>query len=284
MNREILEKITESKERLVPHLFTEKQIGIIEKYLGKNNLTNSEKTYLYSAIKKKIEAIQKMSETYYIYGDIKKEKIESAKKLLNELNKEAFVSGSFLFSDKHNDIDIYIISNKRKQYFMGKKHFIFITEEDLKKPIFISAAKYSVSNFFINFKEPEIKRPSYNDLIVTYEIAINEILNSEDQKTIREIIFEYYLHIKNRILDSFTLHKKAQKIISLRKKRKIRIINAMVRRLLIHLYSNSYLYNEVTKFLKLLKKDISDLKVYDNIIIYSDLLKEVKDECRGIKT
>jgi len=279
-------KIIENKQRLIPSLFTLKQINILEKYLNKAGLTNTERTYLYSRIKKKVDALMIMNEQYFISGDsMIKGRIKKAMDILKELNPEkAFISGSFLYSKKFNDIDIYIISNRRKQYHKGNRHLIFITEDDLNKSIFISASKYSVSNFFIDPKKTPIKRPSFNDLIVTYEIAINEILDNDDQKTIRDIIFEYYVQIEGVVLDSFFLYKKTNEIIQLKKEEKIEIINNMTKKMLIKIYSHKYLYNELTRFLKHLKNDIASLKINDNLIIYHNLLGEVKDECRKAET
>jgi len=286
MDRNICKKIIENKQRLIPSLFTLKQINILEKYMNKASLTNTERTYLYSRIKKKVDALMIMNEQYFISGDsMIKGRIKKARDILKELNQEkAFISGSFLYSNKFNDIDIYIISNRRKQYHKGNRHLIFITEDDLNKAIFISASKYSVSNFFIDPKKTPIKRPSFNDLIVTYEIAINEILDNDDQKTIRDIIFEYYVQIEGVVLDSFFLYKKTNEIIQLKKEEKIEIINNMTKKMLIKIYSHKYLSNELTRFLKHLKNDIASLKINDNLIIYHNLLGEVKDECRKAET
>ena len=283
MNKKILNKILEKKKEVIPYLFTERQIKILEKYKNEKKLTNTEKTYLYSAIKKKIDALSGLQETLYITGDMIKSRLNKARELLRELKGEAFVSGSFLFKEKYNDIDIYIISNRRKQYHKGKKHFIFIAEKDLKKPIFTSAAKYSVSNFFIEIKNPEIKRPSYNDLIVTYEMAVNEVLDNDEQKAVRDLVFEYYLQIKSEVLDSFTLFKKTKEIIDLKVEERINIINKITKELLIKSYSNKYLYNELVPFIKRIKESISEIKANENLTIYYDFLNGVKNECRRIK-
>ena len=105
-------------------------------------------------------------------------------------DKKAFISGSFLFSEHYEDIDLYIISNKRKQFHKDKIHYIFITNSDLSKPLFNSASKFCVSNFLIA-ANPIISRPNFNELVSSYQIAINEILDNESLKESREIIFQY---------------------------------------------------------------------------------------------
>lgn len=286
MNKKICKQIIENKERFVPYLFTAKQVQIMEKYLDNAPLTRAEKTYLYSAIKKKTDALTALKEEYCIKGEgMIKERVKQAKEILKEINKEkAFISGTFLYAEKFNDIDIYIMSNRRKQYHKGKKHFICITESDLKKPLFISASKCSVSNFFIEEQKPVIGRPATDDLIIAYELAINEILDNDDQKTVRDLLFEYQLQIKNIVLDSFSLYEKAKEIIKKKKQEKIEIVNNMAKEMLLKMYSKRYMYDELTQFLKILKEDVKELKTHDNILIYIDLLGEVKDECRRAQT
>lgn len=285
MNKKICKKIIENKDKFIPLLFTVRQIDILERYLNKIKLSKSEKTYLYSTIKKKVDALSLFEEEYYMLGEnMLEERVKKAKNILKSLNKEkAYISGSFLYSEKYNDIDIYIISKKRKQYHRENMHFIFITQKDLKKPIFNSTSQYSVSNFFIEKTQPLIKKPNFNDIIITYEIAINEMLDNDEQKTVKEIVFEYYLHVKGIILDSFSLYKKTQEIIKLKGKEKIEFINKITKELLLKLYSNKYLYNELAPFVKRLKEDINNFSVNENLIIYHNLLEEVKNESRSYK-
>lgn len=258
----------------------------MEKYLNNDKLTNTEKTYLYSAIKKKIDALRILREEFYITGaEMIKDRVDKAKEILNELGKDkAFISGTFLFSETYNDIDIYIISKKRKSYEEDNKHFILITEEDLRKPIFISASKYCVSTFFTGNIIPIIKRPEFGDVLFDYQFAINEILENDDQKMTRSILLDYYVHIKHEIIDSFSLYKKWNEIKNKKQNEKIEIINQMTKELFLSLYSNKYTYNELSPFIKRIRKDLEDNPQYSNFGIYADLLAEVKNECRRAKT
>ncbi len=282
MNKEICKTVIERRASFVPSLFTARQAEILERYLAGRKLSRTEQTYLYSAIKKKVDALGALNEESYERGDgIIRERALKTREMLNRLHKDkAFISGTFLYSKQYNDIDIYIISNKRKQYHKGKEHHIFITESDLRKPIFLSAAKCSVANFRIEEKTPIIKRPSFNDLIVTYEMAINEILEDSDQKTLRDIIFEYRLQTRREVIDSYTLDRMTKEMISRKKEEKIKEVNRMVKEILLHAYSSRYTYLELIKFLSRLRKDIESLTTNDNLIIYRDMLTEVKDECR----
>lgn len=309
MDDKILKIIIENKARFTPLLFTAKQVGLIEKHLQnmrtekneeKQKMTPTEKTILYSTIKKKIDALTLLKEEFYIKGsNMIPERVEKAKEILAKLKKEknidkAFISGTFLFAQDYNDIDIYVISSKRAQFHKKDEtsdkelHFIHITEDDLKKPIFNSASQYCVANFFVETPLTKIEKPDFSDLVMTYEMAVTEMMNSEvdkdeDQKTSRELIFEYDLQVKNAILDSYTLNKRFSEIASLKLNEKIEIMNIMVKELLLKLYSPTYLYNELIKFLKQLKEDVKSINPHDHFIIFIEVLGGVKDACRRTK-
>jgi len=285
MDKNILKIIVDESKRLVPGIFTKKQIKIIERYSKKERLSNTEKTYFYATIKKKIDLLSMFKGEFYFYGkDMIQERVEEAKDILDEIDDNAFISGTFLFSKNFNDVDIYVIAKRRKQYHQGKKHFIFITKEDLKKPIFVSAAKYCISNFFMDLSKVEIKRPDFNDLVMTYELAINEILDNDDQKRIRDLIFEHRIQLNKQVLDSYSLNKKFNEIKKLKKGEKIKYVNNLAKELLLRSYSNDYVYNEISPFVTRLKKDADGYKSNENLLIYIDMLNEVKHESRKAKT
>ncbi|MBS3165947.1 hypothetical protein J4444_02390 [Candidatus Woesearchaeota archaeon] len=279
MNEKILKKVWENRISLVPAIFTLRQIDIISKHIHKKNLTNSEKTYLYSTIKKKIDALHSLQEEFHICGEqMIPERVEKAKKILKEINKKAFISGSFLYKKDYRDIDIYILSDKRKSYHKENRHFIYLTKKMISNPIFISSLKYSVANFSLDIK-PELKRPPFEHLNLTYQMAINEILNKEEERTLRELVFMYFLHIKKIILDSFTLYLKTEEIIKTNNHEKIKRINEMMKELVLKLYSKKYMYLHLSQFVNMLKKDYAS-EPYDNYPIFINLFTEVKNECR----
>jgi hypothetical protein len=284
MDNRTLQTVVENKNEFTPHLFTSRQISIMENYLKKKALNNTEKAYLYSTIKNKIAALTLLKEEFYITGqEMIPRRVDEAKKILKEINKEkAFISGSFLYNNEYNDIDIYIISNKRKSYHKGKNHFTFITENDLQKPIFFSSLKYSVANFSVNVK-PDIKRKEIGEVLFTYQWVINQILDKEDQKELRGLIFEYNLQAKGKILDSYSLHMSFIDTKKLIKEEEIEKVNQITKELLLKTHSKKYIYNVITKF----SKDIKKMKEeYDteNIPILLDFAREVKNECRKAET
>ncbi len=287
MNEKICKKIAEQKEKVIPILFTEKQVEIITKHLKHETLSKTEQTYLYAVIKKKIDALQSLEEgLFYTRGEnMIPKRVEQAKQILKHLNKEkAFISGSFLFSKKYNDIDIFVVGKRRKQHTKGKRTYIGIREKDLKQPLFYSASQYSISNFKIPEVKPIIKRPALNDIIFAYQTAIKEILDNEDQKIFRELLLDYYLFVKNRLLESYSLSQKMYEIMNKEKEKKIEEINNITKELILYLYSKKYLYLVCTQFGKNIKETIPLYpKANENLIIYDKFIEEIKYECRRFK-
>ena len=281
MNQEICKIVLEHRQQLVPALFTERQVNLIQKYLSHQKLTHSEQTYFYSDIRRKIEALRSLQEEYYITGtNMIPERVEKAKKILKEFsNEKAFISGSFLYNQDSHDIDVFIISKKRKQQHRGNQHLTFITETDSRKPLFVSVLNYCVANFSYTCA-PIIKREQYGELLLAYQLAVNEILDNDDQKTVRRLIFEYYVQTKRIVLDSHLLHQKFYEIKQKSIDERIVLINKMFKEMLLRLYSKRYLYFKLVPFIKNIKETAKEYKANANLLVYIDLLNEVKNECR----
>lgn len=283
MNTNICNKILQNRNLFVPGIFTNKQIIILDKYLNKKQLTNTEKTYLYSVIKNKIQALSILNQEFHIAGkNMIPARITKAKQILKKLNKKAFISGSFLYSKKYNDIDIYIISKKRKQYTQKQKHLIFLTESDLKIPMFASALNYSISNFEAPNIKINKKRSSLNENILAYQVTIKDILEKQEPKQLRYLLTEYYLIIENKLLDSYELTKKYKKIIN--SKNSIEIINNLFKKIILNSFSHRYIYDILVNFIRKLEKNIKEYSANQNLIIYQKLFNEIKNECRVTKT
>lgn len=280
MNANLLNKVVEQRNLLVPSLFTDRQISVIQKYLHHDPLNSTEKAYFYSAIKRKIDALNALKEEFYITGeDMLPERIEQAKQILKELNQpKAFISGSFLFSKNYNDIDIYIVGKRRKSYHLEKKHFTYIRESDMQNPLFISAANYSVATSKLQTKAL-IKREAFGEIFFIYQWVINQILDKEDQKEIRNLVFQYYLQVQKKILDARELEIIFQEMRALPDEKKIKEINLITRNILMTTFSPKYLYNRFSiesKAIKRVKKEHNT----DNFEIYLKFIKEVQNECR----
>ncbi len=280
MDEKILNTVIEYRKLFVPSLFTSKQVDILHKYSHQEVLNRTEKVYLYSAIKKKIDALQTLREEFYISGEkMIPERVEKTKIILKEINQpKAFISGSFLFNKEYNDIDIYIIGRHRKSYRKDKKHFTVITEKDLRNPLFISALKYSIATFKPT-TEPLIKREAFGEIFFIYKWVINQILDQEDQKEIRNLIFQYYLQVQKKILDARELDTRFKEVKALSDDKKIHEVNQMTKKILRATFSQNYLYNVLSvesKAIKKIKKGYNQ----DNFLIYLNFIKEAQNECR----
>lgn len=282
MNKKTCKKIIDNKNLFVPSIFTLRQFNVLKKYYLNKNLTKTEKTYLYTSIKKKIKALELFNEEYYINGkNMLPERIEKSKEILNNIKENAFISGSFLFKKNYNDIDIFIISKKRKQFSKGKFHYNFITEKDLDKPMIASAALYCISNFEMPIIKVERKRYGMENTLMAYQIALSEHIEKEGFKTLKNLIMEYNIVVKNKILDSYELHKKYQNIS--KSSDFIEKINQITKELLFFSYSNRYLYDEIVKFSKKFPQLIKEYKSNKNLIVTKRLLDEIKRECRKVQ-
>jgi len=280
MNEKILNMVLEHKALFVPHLFTERQAGIIQQYLHKKPLTSTEKAYLYSTVKRKAAALSILKEENYIHGgEMIPERVEEAKKILQGLNEpHAFISGSFLYKEDYNDIDIFIIGRRRRSYYEGKKHFTVIPEKDLNKPIFISAAMYSIATFN-PVKSIQKQRVHLEEILFLYQWLINQIFDKEDLKELRDLLLWHSLHTEKRIIDSRSLDLQAQDIKKLPFKDKIQKINCITKEILFAIFSVKYLYNAISGFFHSIKKMGEEYKT-PNIPIFLDFAREVQHECR----
>ena len=279
MEENLLKKVMENRELFVPSLFTDRQVAIIEKYLNHHHLDTTEKVYFYSIIKKKMDALRTLKDEFYITGEgMIPERVEKAKEILKGMNRKAFISGSFLYKKEYNDIDIYVLNKQRKSYRREDKHFTFITEKDLRQPIFVSVAKYSVATFS-PVTNPSFRRNTFGEIMFIYQWAINQILDNEDQKELRDLLFEYWLQGKRYVLDARSLDSKVQEIKSLPKDKRIEETNKLTKALLLASFSRTYTYVSISKFMNSIKEMAKEYKA-DNIPIFLDFASEVKDECR----
>src|SRR3989344_2647660 len=90
MNQNTLNKIVKNRAKFVPHIFTNRQIEIVEKYVNNLKLTKTEQSYLYSTIKRKIDALSLLKEEFYINGLMTfPDRIEKAKEILIKINKKS---------------------------------------------------------------------------------------------------------------------------------------------------------------------------------------------------
>lgn len=279
MNKNILKIVLRKKELFVPLIFTEKQFNVLRKHSAQTKLSNAEKKSLYTSIKKKMEALDAFSmeqrdKEYFINNAtaIIPDRLPEAKKLIDSYSKKyrkVFISGSFLFSREFNDIDIFIIREKGyKEKWDKNKHMIFLSEKRLANPVFQSASLISISNFMM-IRETEKKKLSLSELMTTYHEAVIEYMGKEKKpESIRNLIFDYNLFCKNRLLNGKELKEISEKI-------KLEDLDESIKELCKKLFSTTYLYVEVHTYIKTLKESIKNIKPNEHLIRFRNTYEEM---------
>lgn len=280
MDKNLLSYVLVKEELFVPLLFTIKQINILKKYDKQIKLSNAERKALYTSIKKKMEALnsiwveQKDIEFYINNPDsIISERLKEAYAIVEEYSKKydkVFISGSFLFSKKYNDIDIFITQTRGyKEEWQGNKHIIFLPQRKLFEPLFQSASLISVSNFAIP-REIKKKRPVLSEVMGLYHEAVIEYIKKDKKpEAMRRLVFEYTLFCHNKILNGKELNNLLENV-------DVSSLNKIIKEFCKKLFSKSYLYVELHTYINTLNESIKNIKLNKHLIIfrntYEDLL------------
>lgn len=275
-----LELIEKSEQLLVGRLFTQIQFNVLKKKLQHTALNSNEKTYYYKFIKPKIKAMMTFLniEEINVNGRelIKEGRLKEAIKIIHKLeqkhkHKKILVSGSFLFNEKYNDIDVFIFSKYNKEdYKKGKIHVTFLPESALDSLFFSSLYQISLSNFN---KSPKNEfKVNLNDVLQTYELLINAMLDEEDyERTLRDFILKTEYISKGVILNPKQLHDLKEKFSN----KKIAILSNTFINSLILSYTvmklNTILKNQISDYKKLL----TEYKTAKNLRIYIDTYSKV---------
>lgn len=143
----------------------------------------------------------------YIYQPehILPERIKQAEEILKQIPvKHAFISGSFLFSHKYNDIDLFVISRSKNKFSLPKgvklNHLDF---NQLYSLFYHSLIKICVSKSILPVRPIKTTIAHYWNII---NEIVPEYLNYQNLKQLRSLILytEYYKN--NHILDSKELY------------------------------------------------------------------------------
>jgi hypothetical protein len=274
---QVLSRLIESKELFVPLIFTEKQMIILEKVSKKKKLTNSEKKQLYTSIKAKLKALSTLETptTYFLTADKPiPERITTAEKILRSLPFEkVFISGSFLFKKEYNDIDVFIISNKRGEEKKDNLHIIYIPEKALKTATIQSAARSSLSKFFIPRENITITKSLFDYMQLFQETSLLIFQNKDEIKDIRELIF-YHNYLKyNNIPSSEQLMELCDEFMKLDKKKKLERIKAIIKDMLAF-YGKEYLKRELNEYVGVLDNEIKEFRLNKHLNYYKETYLE----------
>lgn len=276
MDSGILKIISQNKEMFVPLIFTQKQFSILERYSAGEKLGLAEKKSLYTSITRKIKALglvqAKPKDNFYIKGGqyLSPDRIVMAKEIINKFpNEQIFIAGSFLFSKKYRDIDIYILRERGyKEIQDQEKHLIYLTRKKLADVVFQSAALISVSNFE-NTLKPRLRKIFLHQLMSIYHEAVIEYLQNDEKKdNLRELIFHHNLICQHKLINALEIQEIMAQI-------KINQIDEMFTNLCKSLFSKTYLYVEVLEYIRTLKESIKNIKQNFHLEHYKNTYEEL---------
>ncbi|MBI5392301.1 hypothetical protein HZA96_00390 [Candidatus Woesearchaeota archaeon] len=137
------------------------------------------------------------------------ERVPLAEQLLTQISaKYCFISGSFLYKEKYEDIDIFIVSrSKRKVELENSKIKITLIDfNNLHSLFYHSVSKSCIAKNILPKKQLKVTIADYWDVI---NEAVPTIINQKDafHKSVRFLIL-YTEYFKNKIiLDTFELNK-----------------------------------------------------------------------------
>jgi len=144
---------------------------------------------------------------------MKQERVKQAESILNSIPfKQCFITGSFLYKETYNDIDVFVVSRSKKKFTPKNKKIDlqFIDTNDLYSLFFHSISKCCVSKNILLKKQ-------IRTTIANYWNVVNETLPdvSNEPENIRKnvkqlILFTEYFKT-GRILDTRELREHAKK-------------------------------------------------------------------------
>ncbi|MBI4981346.1 hypothetical protein HZC30_07385 [Candidatus Woesearchaeota archaeon] len=224
-----LNQLKRVKQDIIPALFTEHQFSLIKKRFQNQLLSPSERNEFSRSISKKMKAIYAIMEKetggIYVYGTEKIifSRLNLAEKYLKQFSrkfkdKHILISGSFLYSQKYNDIDVFVISKYNKEdHVEGKFHINYLPETAYYSLFFASLSKLCVSNQKLtSYKVTE--KVNLDTFISLYQELFNDLDRkfAGIKKTMREFLLEAAFLAKSPLPDSFELKQQAESILSLK--------------------------------------------------------------------
>lgn len=269
-----LQHFDEIKEDIVPIIFTKHQFNLIKKRFSNKKMTASEKNEFSRTISKKMMAINKIlkKETgVFVYGKekIKPNRLKHAQKYLKKFskkfkNKHVIITGSFLYSQKYNDIDIFVVSKYEKEdYNINKFHINYLTKESYNSLFFKSITKLCISNKKI-MQYPLKEKINLDTFTSLYQELFNDLNKKKriTKPTLREFLLQASFISNAPVPSSLDLKYKADRILRLKNHKEI-IKNIFINTVLIGVKKN--------KAITAMKRLVS---------LYEDLMKEYKQHRR----
>lgn len=277
----LLENLEASKNYLVPSIFSENYYKILKARLKGKKLNANEMYYYSHFIRKKLEGmigLFELDESVNGREYIRKERMLKAIKLLKKYsrkhkNMKVLISGSFLYSEKYNDIDIFIISKYDKEdYREGNVHANYLPVDIEKTLFFQSIYAVSISNFKVNATIEEDF--GINDILHLYEVTVLLIIQKDSYlQELRDLILRLEYLSNKVILNSMQLKIITDKITA--SKNSIKLISKYLVAKVINAYSMAALRKALAKFIQKNSLPEKGHEIYPNWKIYIQTYKEV---------
>ena len=274
-----LNHFKEIEEDIVPILFTKHQFNLIEKRFMGKSLTFTERNEFSRTISKKMNALNKIlkKEDIFIYGRDKIEfsRLKLARTYLKKFsrkfrNKHIIITGSFLYDNSYNDIDIFVISKYEKQeYDEGKFHITYFTEDIYDSLFFNSIKQLCISNK--KLEDFSIKENIGSDTFISlYQELCNDLHTGFKgvKNTVREFLLQAAFISNAAIPDSSELKKQVDSIISLKKPLEV-IKNTFVNAVVLgvsHKKAVKDMKYMIDSYSSLLKEYSQHTKYYQNVM------------------
>ncbi len=276
----ILENLEASKDHLVPAIFSENYYKILKARLKGKKLNANEMYYYSHFIKKKLEGmigLFELDETVNGKEYIRKERISKAIKLLKKYsrkhkNLKIFISGSFLYSEKYNDIDIFIISKYDKEDYREANIHVNYLPVNIEKTLFFhSIYAVSISNFKTNAAIEEDF--GISDILHLYEVTVLLMMQKNNYiQELRDLILRLEYLSNKVILNSMQLKIITDKITA--SKNPIKLISKYLITKIINAYCLADLRKALAKFIQKNSLPEKGHEIYPNWKIYIQTYKE----------
>ncbi len=276
----VLENLEASKDYLVPFIFSENYYNILKARIKGKKLNANEMYYYSHFIRKKLEGmigLFELDESVNGKEYIRKERIPKAIKLLKKYsrkhkNMKILISGSFLYSETYNDIDIFIISKYDKEdYREANIHVNYLPVSVEKTLFFQSIYAVSISNFKANAAIEE--EFNISDILHLYELTVLLIMQKDTYlQELRDLILRLEYLSNKVILNSMQLKIITDKITA--SKNPIKLISKYLIAKIINAYSMAALRKALAKFIRKNSLPEKGHEIYPNWKIYIQTYKE----------
>ncbi|MBI4140528.1 hypothetical protein HY485_01680, partial [Candidatus Woesearchaeota archaeon] len=185
-------------------------------------------------------------------------------------NKKIMISGSYLFNKQYHDIDAFIFTKYEKEdYAKNGVHVTFLQETALNSLFFNSLSQISISNF--SYTSRSNFNINLNNILQTYEILVNSILNKEEfEKILRDFILQTEFVSKQVVLNPKQLFELNKKMMH----KNINILSNVLINTLILSYDKKGLKNKLQKQINNYKQLAQEYKSAKNINIYINAYSE----------